>query len=252
MVSEKEKKALLNILRLYRDRPCLWDHSIKAYANKHLRQEAYLELLSIYRCFDDGVTMPLLKKKISNMRTNYIRELKKVIYAKKNGQEYVPTLWYYYEMAFIKDKHKPRNELDYEDTEGIDRSEWESEESVSANDETSEALETTKSSVFVEEFASEQKFPFVTTTTIPTPSSSKERVEKPPKPTKRRRESRDSSNNLDEAECDSFGRSVAVQLRKMYVENALLAQSRIQSILTEIGISDHRQKAAEKQIKYVD
>lgn len=38
-----------------------------------------------------------------------------------------------------------------------------------------------------------------------------------------------------------FGRSVALQLKNLSAENALIAQSRIQNILTEFGIKELRQ-----------
>lgn len=37
-----------------------------------------------------------------------------------------------------------------------------------------------------------------------------------------------------------FGRSVALQLKNLSAENALIAQSRIQNILTEFGIKEQR------------
>jgi hypothetical protein len=49
---------------------------------------------------------------------------------------------------------------------------------------------------------------------------------------------------LSETSIDTFGKSVAMQLRALSVENALLAQSKIQNILTLIGIADHKQKTA--------
>lgn len=40
-----------------------------------------------------------------------------------------------------------------------------------------------------------------------------------------------------------FGRSVALQLKNLSAENALLAQNRIQNILTEFGIKELRQRS---------
>jgi hypothetical protein len=46
--------------------------------------------------------------------------------------------------------------------------------------------------------------------------------------------------DTDEDAYDVFGRSVAMQLKKLSEESALLARSRIQNILTEMGIEDFR------------
>lgn len=43
---------------------------------------------------------------------------------------------------------------------------------------------------------------------------------------------------------DVFGRSVALQLKNLSAENALLAQNRIQNILTEFGIKELNQRNA--------
>lgn len=46
----------------------------------------------------------------------------------------------------------------------------------------------------------------------------------------------------EETAFDVYGKSVAMQLKKLSVENALMAQKKIQCILTEIGIADYREK----------
>ncbi|CAH2009428.1 unnamed protein product [Acanthoscelides obtectus] len=51
-------------------------------------------------------------------------------------------------------------------------------------------------------------------------------------------------NSAEENPLDVFGKSVASQLKTFSVENALLAQCRIQSLLSEIGIKDYREKSA--------
>lgn len=53
-------------------------------------------------------------------------------------------------------------------------------------------------------------------------------------------------NSEEETVWAAFGKSVAMQLKTMSVENALLAQCRIQSILTEFGLKDHREKTASR------
>lgn len=43
---------------------------------------------------------------------------------------------------------------------------------------------------------------------------------------------------------DVFCKTVAMQLKKMTLENALRAQEKVQSILTELGIEDYRERSA--------
>ena len=50
--------------------------------------------------------------------------------------------------------------------------------------------------------------------------------------------------NVEETSFDYFGKTVAMQLKSLSTENALLAQCKIQTILTEIGIKDYREKTA--------
>ncbi|XP_061717525.1 uncharacterized protein LOC133525240 [Cydia pomonella] len=51
-------------------------------------------------------------------------------------------------------------------------------------------------------------------------------------------------NSEKETVFDVFGRSVALQLKNLSTENALLAQNRIQNILTDYGIKELRQSTA--------
>lgn len=73
-----------------------------------------------------------------------------------------------------------------------------------------------------------------------------------PRPKKRSREIVKAINDVkmvhykldseEDTQFDVFGKSVAMQLKKLSVENALMAQQKIQRILTEIGITDYRKR----------
>lgn len=54
----------------------------------------------------------------------------------------------------------------------------------------------------------------------------------------------DGINSESEPVFDVFGRSVALQLKNLSAENALIVQSRIQNILTEFGIKELRQRTS--------
>lgn len=58
--------------------PYLWNKNDKNYMNKNIRSEGFEVLLSIYKNIDKDATVKTLKKKIDNLKTNYLKELKKV------------------------------------------------------------------------------------------------------------------------------------------------------------------------------
>lgn len=78
MASPKEKKFLLEILEMYKNMPLLWDKTHADYKNKYRRTNANQILLDVYKKLDENANMHTLIKKISNLRTNYFRELRKV------------------------------------------------------------------------------------------------------------------------------------------------------------------------------
>lgn len=73
-----EKETIQNVLELYKDMPYLWNKSDPNYMNKNIRNEGYSVLLGVYKNYDKIATIKTLKKKIDNLRTNYVKESKKV------------------------------------------------------------------------------------------------------------------------------------------------------------------------------
>ena len=70
-----------------------------------------LNLLDIYKNIDENATIADLKNKIHGIRTCYRRELKKVLESEKSGagadEIYVPALWYFYHLDFLRDNKIP-------------------------------------------------------------------------------------------------------------------------------------------------
>ena len=67
---------------------------------------------------DSSVNRDSNKKKINALRTNFRKELKKVESSKPSsaGEEdiqyiYVPKLWYYHELTFLRDQELPRSAI---------------------------------------------------------------------------------------------------------------------------------------------
>ncbi|XP_068629992.1 uncharacterized protein [Battus philenor] len=99
---EQEKRLIIELLQLYRDFPCLWDHTHLLYNNREAREQAYNVVLEKYKAIREDATLENLKKKLENMRATYKREYKKVQAARNNGErEHRPTLWYYKYFTFL-------------------------------------------------------------------------------------------------------------------------------------------------------
>ncbi|CAH2086720.1 unnamed protein product [Euphydryas editha] len=118
-----DKKALIEIIKQYKESPCLWDQTHSLYANKEARNQAYNELLDSFKHYQKDASMETMKKKFENMRTACRREYKKVMAAKIKGHDYRPTLWYYDLLSFIhNDADYDDNPLDCTEGEQIDES----------------------------------------------------------------------------------------------------------------------------------
>lgn len=58
--------------------PYLWQKNHKYYKHRGMRDNGFDILLKIYKEYDECGTAKILKKKIDNMRTGFVRERKKV------------------------------------------------------------------------------------------------------------------------------------------------------------------------------
>ncbi|CAB3229318.1 unnamed protein product [Arctia plantaginis] len=103
MTSNREKEILLAVLNRYKEMPHLWQKTHKEYMNRDKREVGFKILLKIYREFDAHATIKYLKKKIENMRTSYIRELRKMKECQRTGKIYSSNLYYFDALRFIGD-----------------------------------------------------------------------------------------------------------------------------------------------------
>ena len=95
-------------IQLYRDFPALWKVKSDEYKNRSLKSECYVKLIDKIREIDPNATRATVTKKINSLRSNYRRELKKVMNSVKSGagsdHVYKPSLWYFDELAFLRDQ----------------------------------------------------------------------------------------------------------------------------------------------------
>lgn len=101
-------ELLTEFIEAFRNNPCLWKIRSNDYKDKNLKLQAYNNLLEIIRKVERDATIENVKKKINSLRAGFRKEHKKVQDSKKTGsgtdQVYVPKLWYYSQLEFLKDQ----------------------------------------------------------------------------------------------------------------------------------------------------
>nr|XP_053616803.1 uncharacterized protein LOC128678916 [Plodia interpunctella] len=117
-------ELLTEFIEAFRNNPCLWKIRSNDYKDKNLELQAYNNLLEIIRKVERDATIENVKKKINSLRAGFRKEHKKVQDSKKTGsgtdQVYVPKLWYYSQLEFLKDQGQGE-----QSTDNIDSSEQE-------------------------------------------------------------------------------------------------------------------------------
>lgn len=108
--SNREK--LEEFIDLYRKLPCLWQIKSKEYHIRDKKNAAYQQLVDVLKEIEPDANRESVIRKINTYRTNYRKEQKKVENSKKSGaginDVYVPSLWYYDKLHFIRDQETPR------------------------------------------------------------------------------------------------------------------------------------------------
>ena len=102
------------ILKLYQDRPCLWNNQSEDYKDNLKKTKAYLEMIEDLAI--EGLSIDMLKAKIKALRTNYKKEYNKIMRSEKSGAGiddlYKPKLfWFYQADSFLRSVTIPRKSL---------------------------------------------------------------------------------------------------------------------------------------------
>jgi len=94
-------------IHLYRSLPATWKIKSDMYKGRVLKQECYIKLTEKLKEIDPFADINTTKKKLNTLRSNYRRELKKVIASKKSGAStddiYLPSVRYFEELEFLRD-----------------------------------------------------------------------------------------------------------------------------------------------------
>ncbi|KAL7731940.1 hypothetical protein ACLKA6_016990 [Drosophila palustris] len=96
----------VEFFRNYRRLPALWKTTDEMYKNKRAKQAAYEKLLAHYKKIDPQANIDTMRRRMNGIRTCFRRELRKVelseYTSKKASDVYVPHLWYYNELSFLR------------------------------------------------------------------------------------------------------------------------------------------------------
>ncbi|XP_077128656.1 aprataxin isoform X1 [Ranitomeya variabilis] len=101
-------------LEIYQSFPCLWRIKSPEYSNREKRKAGYANLIAFYNLHapEEQATEAIVKKKIQALRTVWRKELNKVLHTSKSGasteEVYVPKLWYFQHLNFLRDQEVPR------------------------------------------------------------------------------------------------------------------------------------------------
>ncbi|XP_026761210.1 uncharacterized protein LOC113520146 [Galleria mellonella] len=93
---------------VYKNLPILWDSKHPQYSNKYQRHEALQTLLQVYKLIKPAATVNDVRMKINTLRSNYRRELKKVILSRalndSSTNVYKPKTWSFELLSFLSDE----------------------------------------------------------------------------------------------------------------------------------------------------
>ncbi|XP_052753729.1 uncharacterized protein LOC113514133 [Galleria mellonella] len=93
---------------VYKNLPILWNSKHPHYSNKYKRHEALQKLLQVYKLIKPAATVNDVRMKINTLRSNYRRELKRVILSRSLDDSpanvYKPKTWWFEQMSFLSDE----------------------------------------------------------------------------------------------------------------------------------------------------
>ncbi|XP_041972446.1 uncharacterized protein LOC121728348 [Aricia agestis] len=233
MAGKWDCETTLKFIKLYKSHPCLWDFSLVDYKNKQKRDAAYISITEEMNIPDFSIQDT--KNKIKNLRSTYSQEIKKM-QESMNSEEgyknvYISNIKWLHEMEEVFAKNLKKQV--FENTNQTNNEVTESEASeceVWWPNETPISIEVP---------------PATPTCTVGKIPRAKKRTREIVKAISSLKKEVNCANNSEvDTQWDAFGKSVAMQLKNMSVDNALLAQCQLQSILTEFGVKDHREKVA--------
>lgn len=80
MTTKGGQAFLLKIIEMYRDSPCLWYQGNSDFRDNAKRNIALDKILEFYKTRDPSASRDTVFKKLSNIRSSYKKEMRKVNY----------------------------------------------------------------------------------------------------------------------------------------------------------------------------
>ncbi|KAB0803060.1 hypothetical protein PPYR_00030 [Photinus pyralis] len=252
------KEIVANFIEIYKGHPCLWKVKSKDYTNKNLKNLAYDKLVDFCKTFNTEANRDYVIKKIQSFRGSFRKELKKLLQSKRSGagvpDVYEPTLWYYDLLLFTCDQEIPNasvqsnmshdetvvdnnsqddEEEENQDTQLSEHTEWETDELVEERREN----KSNKDLLLTENDNASNSTPKSAYSSGMKSLSTTPRQKKKTTIKKRNEEFMEfckqqlqAHNDIDEY--DAVGISWAKKLKRMNPEQAVYAESLINSIVS--------------------
>lgn len=104
-------EALRQFIETYESLPVLWNSSNEAYRNKAKKNAALDQLLQVFKALKPDAVRADVSKKINSLRTNFRKELKKIVSSKRSGagteDVYRPQSWIFDSLKFLQKIEQP-------------------------------------------------------------------------------------------------------------------------------------------------
>lgn len=104
-------EPLRRFIEVYESLPELWNCAHGAYKNRTKRNLALDKLVPWYELIKPGANRDDVKRKINSLRTNFRKELKKILTSKRSGagrnDVYQPQSWTFEALQFIRGCEQP-------------------------------------------------------------------------------------------------------------------------------------------------
>lgn len=103
--------VLRRFIETYESLPELWNGTHAAYTNKTRRNAALDKLIPIFSAIKPGAKREDVRKKINSLRTNFRKDLKKIVASKRSGagagDVYCPSSWTFEALKFLEGNEQP-------------------------------------------------------------------------------------------------------------------------------------------------
>ncbi|GBP63007.1 hypothetical protein EVAR_43755_1 [Eumeta japonica] len=225
-------------IALYREQECLWRIDSMEYRNKKMRDDALNRISQGMQM--SALTIEDVKKKIKHLRSTYLMELRKVEKCFDSSTVYTPSLSWYKEMDdFIRDVTVKRSICNISSRAVgeflVNDSDIQTEYEQDLQDQQEDQAAESDEGDFSKSLQASTSFGI---NPLPDIKLKKTRLRKFNSLIDELKTFVDETKGRKENdEFDIFGKHVAVQLRSLPLEEALIVQKKIQSVITHSRIN---------------